>query len=50
MDETLQLYLQSIEEEVLKYQEKSLETKEYLQSMQQIQEWLEGECNADTLN
>lgn len=45
MDEALREYLKSVEEEAAKYKSGSLETKEYLQSMQEIEKWLEEQCD-----
>ena len=50
MDEVLQKYLKSVEEEVLKYKENTLETKEYLQSMQEIEKWLKDRCDENRRN
>ena len=48
MDDTLKVYLQSIEESVAQYKNGQLETKEYLQSLEDIKIWLEEQCDADS--
>ena len=50
MDETLKTYLQSVEEIAKRYEEEKLETKEYLQSMEEMQIWLKERCNEDSRN
>ncbi len=48
MDEVLQEYLKGIKEEVAKYKRDSLETKEYLQSMEDIKKWLKEQCDENS--
>ena len=50
MDEALQEYLKSVKEEAAKYERGSLETKEYLHSMQDMEKWLEEQCNENPRN
>lgn len=48
MEETLKKYLQSVEKEALKYKTGELETKEYIQSMRDLEEWLEERCDENS--
>ena len=50
MDDALKEYLQSIEEAVTKYKNNELKTKESLQSIEDIKQWLEERCNEDPHN
>lgn len=50
MDEALQRYLQSVEEEASQYKKNELTTKEYLASMQEMEQWLKERCDADSNN
>jgi len=50
MDKALQEYLQSVKEETVKYTDSQLETKEYLQSIKEMEKWLEEKCDANPRN
>ena len=50
MDETLKQYLQRVENETAKYKSGELKTKEYLQSAEDIKEWLKERCNENSRN
>ncbi len=50
MDDALKAYLQSIKKSTAAYKEKKLKTKEYLQSMRDIQKWLEEKCDEYSRN
>ncbi len=48
MEDTLKEYLASIKEIAKKYEEEKLQTKEYLQSMNEIESWLKEQCNENS--
>ena len=50
MDAALQKYLQSVKQEAEKYKNNKLQTKEYLESMNNVKEWLKEQCDADSRN
>ncbi len=50
MDAILEAYLQSVKEEAEKYRNDKLQTKEYIESMNDLKEWLKEQCDADTRN
>lgn len=50
MDEQLKKYLQSVQESASQHKDGKLKVKEYLQSMEELKQWLKEKCDEDTRN
>ena len=50
MDKVLREYLKSVEEEASAYEKEQIHTKEYLQSMEEIEKWLKEQCDENSRN